>query len=253
MGCNGSQSVAVEQIEEMGGKVIWHGNEMIIHARHHTGEPGAAAACWGDDDLAKAVPYLQQLSPRTLNLDMTRITDQGLMHLQALSSVRKVTFCTMGGFITDEGLIHFQDMTHLEHLDFSGTRNIRGSGLKHLPQSLRVLSLNFASIDDVSVVHISKLSQLEELNLAETCITDEGLKNLGQLPLRHLRKLDIEGNNISDDGLRFLRGLPALEIIHIGDTQVTREGAKALQAAIPMLIVEGVELNEIQQQLESRK
>ena len=48
----------------------------------------------------------------------------------------------------------------------------------------------------------------------------------------------LPGNSITDEGLKHLAGLDTLSRLHVGDTQVTEQGARALRKAIPDLMIE---------------
>jgi len=50
--------------------------------------------------------------------------------------------------------------------------------------------------------------------------------------------LELDGTHVSDDRLKHLRGLTKMLFLSLSDTQVTDEGVKALQAALPKCKIE---------------
>ena len=61
-------------------------------------------------------------------------------------------------------------------------------------------------------------------------ITDSDLKPLSDIP--DLVWLDLTGT-ITDDGLKYLAGLANLETLIVNSTQVTYQGMRALEKALP--------------------
>jgi hypothetical protein len=59
------------------------------------------------------------------------------------------------------------------------------------------------------------------------------LKYLGKFS--KLRKISLFRTAVSDAGLKHLERLPALEVLLIGGSKITEEGAKSLQKVLPKL------------------
>jgi hypothetical protein len=79
---------------------------------------------------------------------------------------------------------------------------------------VRVIGVKFPrwSTDDV-LVHLHGLSQLRELQLQDTEITDAGLANLQGLS--QLQRLSLNNTNVTDQGVKKLvQALPNCEIRH---------------------------------------
>ena len=93
-------------------------------------------------------------SPFWNELHAERITDAGLRHVGAMTSVKKLYIS--GGGITDAGLVHLANMQKLTQLEFGACPGIRGPGLATL----------------------AKLPQLEFLDLGNTHVGDESLNLL---------------------------------------------------------------------------
>ena len=88
------------------------------------------------------------------------------------------------------------------------------------------LILSSASLTDLGVDRIAKLTDLKTLNLVNTQITDEGLKHISNLP--NLRKLELGRNNITDAGMDHLLGLKKLEFLALNNTRVADKGLMKL-------------------------
>jgi hypothetical protein len=135
--------------------------------------------------------------------------------------------------ITDDGMLH----------------------LLHL-RSLRILSLEGTSVGDRGLARLASLPLLEELDLQNTCVTDEGLKSLASFPrlerlmlanmryvscqglrrvarVRTLRELQVP-DDTDDDAMKMLLPLKnSLRRLDVSRSQITIEGVRELQAALP--------------------
>jgi Leucine-rich repeat (LRR) protein len=111
-------------------------------------------------------------------------------------------------------------------------------------------------LGDQMVAPLGQLTDLQELNLHQTLITDKGiasLKDLGRLRvltlsanrisdsgleslknLKSLQVLALSRTDITDAGLPALYGLTQLQTIYLSHTRVTPEGIKKLQDALPL-------------------
>ncbi|MBT6483106.1 MAG: hypothetical protein HOK71_00365 [Planctomycetaceae bacterium] len=65
-----------------------------------------------------------------------------------------------------------------------------------------------------------------QVNLHDTSITDDGLRNLSSLT--NFRWLVLDRTRISDDGLEHLSGLTNLQGLYLNDTDITGDGLKHL-------------------------
>ncbi|HEX7379930.1 MAG TPA: hypothetical protein VF278_22595 [Pirellulales bacterium] len=101
---------------------------------------------------------------------------------------------------------------------------------------LTQLTLCESVISDAGLVHLAELHKLEYLDLgyhhdrisslSHLPITDDGLVCLAGL--RRLKYLDLSGSSIRGEGLRHLTGLTELEDLNLGETKLT-------DAALPYL------------------
>ncbi len=83
------------------------------------------------------------------------------------------------------------------------------------------LSFEFLDMTDQSMVHLAKLKKVEELSLAHTGISNQGLKYLSNLPLNGL---NLTNTNIDSDGLKEIAKLKKLGYLNLSDTDVDDEG-----------------------------
>ena len=79
--------------------------------------------------------------------------------------------------------------------------------------------------------YLAKLPKLQALALADTSVTDAGLRHLEELS--ELRYLWLIQTDITDAGLRHLRKLSQLQQLNLKGTKVTEDGIRKLQQALP--------------------
>lgn len=105
--------------------------------------------------------------------------------------------------------------------------------------------LGRTAISDAGLAHLAGLATLERLHLENTAVGDTGLAHLKGLT--KLVYLNLYGTQVSDDGLKRLNGLKSLKNLYVWDTEVTEAGIAALHRAIPELKVEsGWDLAEVE-------
>jgi Leucine-rich repeat (LRR) protein len=150
-----------------------------------------------------------------LDLRRTKVTDDGLRHLEKLPQLGQLTLGNNDVWaslnvarpispITDAGLIHLKGLTRLTNLHLDG-----------LP------------ITDTGLDALKDLPALGGLFLSRTKIKGPGLARLKSLPT--LAVLFLDGSEIDDQGLRFLSGASNLQYLSLNGTGVTVEGFKALK------------------------
>ena len=212
----------------------------------------------GDSDLDdwKALASLE-----FLGLNDTQVGDAGLAHLSGLAKLRRLDLNRTQ--ITDAGLAHLKGMSNLEELDISETR-VTDAGLLHLTgmKKLRVLRLISgckwndwqATVGDAGLAHLSRLTNLEELDILSSQVTDAGLlhltgmkklrilrlmaRNVGDAGLVHLSRLtNLEelrlSTQVTDAGLVHLTGMKELRVLWLNSPTVTATGIKDLEKALP--------------------
>lgn len=106
-----------------------------------------------------------------------------------------------GTRITDEGLIHLKRLPMLRILELSGTQ-ITGEGLAHLSEcaSLTHLNLHETQVVDSSLVHLKQIPNLSGVALDDTRVTDQGLSHLEGMP--QLKRVSLSGTKVTDLGIQ---------------------------------------------------
>ncbi len=136
----------------------------------------------------------------------------GLNHMANYLHKLSIRYCT---FEKDGELIPGQHLLvnitknvyypKLQTLDLTGTKFFNGYEMIftlscNFP-NLKYLDLNETDIDSKAVYDISTLSNLERINLGNTKIGDEGVKNIAKVlhKMKNLKELIIDNNNITND------------------------------------------------------
>ncbi|MBZ0189331.1 MAG: protein kinase [Candidatus Obscuribacterales bacterium] len=110
------------------------------------------------------------------------------------------------------------------------TMTIYGDGLKFLvKQPIKMLNIMGTRLNDENLHYIGEMKQLEELELSETTITDEGFATISQLP--ELRILELEFcPNLGDDAIKHIVSIcPNLEELDVSKTRVGKDGLSKLK------------------------
>lgn len=115
-------------------------------------------------------------------------------------------------------------------------------------------------IEDQHLKDLGNVSDVIWLNLANTAVTDDGLKEIAGMKLQklHLEKtgigdsglahlkdmsdleyLNLYGTTVTDAGLKHLEKLSKLKRLYVWQSKVTKEGMKSLEEKIPGLKVIG--------------
>ena len=109
--------------------------------------------------------------------------------------------------------------------------NALGGGAMPLAANTNLISVNFslagAKIDDAALESLKGVSeQLVWLNLANTSVTDAGMKGLAGF--KNLRRLHLEKTAVGDEGVASVKGLGELTYLNLYSTKVTDKGLAAL-------------------------
>jgi outer membrane protein assembly factor BamB len=162
---------------------------------------------------------LQAINPVALNLELcSRITDDGLAHLQAESRLRALILT--GTTISAAGIRRLAKLGRLAALDLELCDQVTDAACEPLGtmRQLRYLSFKKSGfekerITDAGLQNLHALHALEVLNLYGNKLTDDGLEHLQ--PLSNLRELNLSLLPISDAGLRHLTRLEKLERLEL--------------------------------------
>lgn len=104
---------------------------------------------------------------------------------------------------------------------------------------LREIDLSRTGITDQGLALVAKCPDLRKLRLDQTKIGSSGVASL--LALGNLETLNLFGTAVDDTAIDHLAQLKALKAVYLGETKVTPDGLKKLQAALPDCKVLGSE------------
>ena len=168
-------------------------------------------------------------SPIVLHAAGTQLNRTGLRQLAAQPVTFagiNVAFCPQ---LTDADFAELRDVHQLQLLIASGTA-ITEAGLGHLTSlpGLRAIDLEFCDgITDAACPVLARMQQLRALNVAKTGfethrISDDGLAELSRLT--QLEFLNLTGNAMRDDGLKHLRSLTRLRDLNLSRVWISDAG-----------------------------
>ena len=184
-------------------------------------------------------------SLRELDVSHTSVTDDGM---DRLAELRELETLAIGSNRLDGGgLESLKLLPKLKRLDLRGVQRV-DSGLWGLALNRRNLE------------RLSELTQLEALLLGGATITDVGADRPGREDaeraellhvellggLTNLRELDLSRQPVTRKGLEFLRAMPALERLNLGQCSRLDDGLVELLRAMPRLrrLLAGTELTD---------
>jgi Leucine-rich repeat (LRR) protein len=146
-----------------------------------------------------------------------------------------------GGFVT------YEDMSQPGQLgndtDSSAQRWV--GTLLGTKQTGDVAWVNFRrTATDRSLDYVGRLPSIRQLDVTDSAVTDDGLRNLEAL--KSLNQLRLGGTRISDAGLVHLRGLTQLSSLYLGGTRITDAGLVHLKglAQLSRLDVGGTRITD---------
>jgi hypothetical protein len=192
--------------------------ERFDHLRH---------ICINADITDEAIAHIKTLvNLEDIELMSTQITDIGLANLEPLSKLRQLSLgCNR---ITDVGIKHLEGLKLLQELDYDHgnapiSEPISDAGMASIGHltNLKNLLLRHSVVTDAGLVHLENLVQLERIVL-HSSIKGDGLVHLQKL--EKLRYLALSGSQISDGGLRHLAVLPNLDCLILEGTSISDKG-----------------------------
>lgn len=169
-------------------------------------------------DVVKELTALSEIQ-----LVLTPVTDEGLMHLREASSLRNILFLNIDA--TDTGLTFLSGCPDVERLTLEklATTDAGLGQLAGLPQ-LEFLSLQgCAGITGSGFTSLTALPKLTQINLMGTDVIPEHADNLRFLP-GSVREVQLDSKYVSDDVLRLLGEMSSLERLRLFDAPVTGGG-----------------------------
>jgi len=195
--------------------------------------------------------HFRQLS--TLNLSLTATDSNGAVHLKTLPRLRRIDLsatpfrrsgysgleqCTslreliaLCNSITDEDLRQIAEIRQLRVLECLASPEVSDAGLQQVAQLVHLEILTVLGtkplVTDLGVGYLASLSNLRELQLPGTKVTDDAIPSI--LRLTKLERLDLSGSCIDDNGVASLTSLRHLKFLDMQHTNVTPMARKHLE------------------------
>ena len=137
-----------------------------------------------------------------LDIGCTRISDDGLYHLQKLSKLEQL--CLKGCHITNRGVAMISSLKNITDLDLSDGLDISDAGVVSLVslQNLSKLNISWTMVKDVAIAQLYRMKKLAHLEVVGTALTDKSVRYL--FNISRLRYLDIRETNITDVSVEHL-------------------------------------------------
>jgi internalin A len=163
-----------------------------------------------------------------------KISDTGFAHIQNLPELESLYAVDLP-LLTDDALRSLSELTHLKEARFESNRNFSDAGLAHLQNLARLKTVTFygAPITDRGIHYLRKSTDLQDLQLGQSLVTDEGASEIAE-QFRNLKMLDLQGTKITNIGVVAIATLPDLEWLCLKNTAVRDQGVLALRA-VPSL------------------
>jgi hypothetical protein len=231
--CDGVGDYLLSQIDHLSGLEVLFLHESNLTPkglRYIKNFKNLKALAIPDYVQSKELSFLQELpSIEYLNFAGPMVNDE------KLSIIGKLTWLTqlsIGGSEVSTGLAHLKNLKSLRYLNLAALRNLNlDRDLSYIAAltDLEELDLQDAMVNDNGLVHLSKLHKLRRLNLLKTSpsgkITDSGLAHL-----KHLQSLvDLQiPSGITDIGIEHLAKLDLLKKVNLWGDGITDKSMAAL-------------------------
>ncbi len=108
--------------------------------------------------------------------------------------------------------------------------------LKNVGQQIAHLDLSHSNADDKMLAVLKNLPHLTRLNVSNTAVSTEGLKNLAGL--QFVDYLNLTGTKVGDEAAEFLGKMPALRSLFVWNSQFSPAGLERIRADLPSLKIE---------------
>lgn len=183
------------------------------------------------DESLQALSPLSQLT--ALDLRNAGVTSDGLQSLCDLPRLAAlfVRLEQLQGFPPDVA----GRWTSLRKLCVCGRASLRPlSYFRSLPDLSIVLELLYGDFDETELAFLSDMPQIKLLDISNSAsISNAGLRHLAGLT--QLQQLSLGESEITEDGLRFLSGMHEMRELRLGDIPLQGDGLKEFQGMTNLL------------------
>lgn len=178
----------------------------------------------GVDELCAFIPAIENVV--MVSLAACDVSDAGLLQLQQVRTIRRLTVASLRGPVTGKGLASVAGMPGLEELRCEVHSESRAA-IEAIRQCrmLRKLDLSHSNLSDADVLQLTTLQQLRQFRIAG-CPISFGIRVIEHWPL--IEELGLSDTQLSDDALPVLRQAHSLKHLSLSDTKLTDEGFEAL-------------------------
>lgn len=181
----------------------------------------------GDRDIVRAtkVPSVQA-ELKSLDVSASAVTDEGVRLLGQFPALVQVDLSSLQ--INGAGIEGLVPLSNLRELKLVSVKMGSSAGWEHLSRLSQIETLNLTSsnITDADVPILSSMTGLKDLNISNTALTDSALAHLAKL--ENLEILRMENTpQIKGSGLKAFvqsKQKPGLRCLYAANTSLTREG-----------------------------
>jgi len=187
----------------------------------------------GGDMTSVIFPYshTKRVTPGGYPVPPYPITDDLVHQISKLPKVTVLEF-NMSNGLTGAAIKDIGGVTQLEHLSLNGMR-VDDRSMADIAGLTKLNYLRLSGAGGVTVsgwATLENFKQLKTLWVAETNLGDQGIQHFK--PLTQLEDITLYGTPVTDAGGDVLLGLPNLKSVRLGPHMTSAETAK-LQAALP--------------------
>ncbi len=171
------------------------------------------------------------------------ITDETLRRTRELSALNSIDLHATR--VSDEGLRHLQGLPRLEGVGLYNHALVTEQSIARIAALDRLVRLELLQtpVEDSWLAQLNGLRDLQTLNLCLTKLTDRGMPHLSKM--LKLTLLDVGDTTVSDGGLEHLQNLSKLDTLNLTNTAVTGGGlAFLVDLPIRWLAVGGCKLSD---------
>ena len=196
-------------------------------------EKGRIAEAWlefcqiSDDDLRTLE---NEDALKVLDLSNNNITDAGLAYVGQTTQLEALYLS--GNLLSEKGIAHLKGLHNLESLGLGS--EVTNTALVHLAglTKLKWLGLEWGKFNDLGLESLEQMKGIEVLDLRKVSgVNGSGFVYLKQMT--NLRELWLQNTSVTDESLVHLEGLTNLQRLDLTYTRVTEQGVSNLKAKLP--------------------